>query len=278
VSFTPIGPRGDYHLQTTSPGQNIAPDPGIAQANTDYDGQARVFPADTGADEFYPPPTLTFGDLKLFGPTAAEVVRTGTTQNLSWQAPATFPAGVTYKLQVSYDNGANWKVIDGAEALTGTTFSWKVPPRNSNAKQSLIRIQAFDGNTKLAQDASQPFEVEVVKVVYPSDARVEIFGGLTLSPPYGINWRLNDVKTQVAKVRIDVSKDGGATWIKADLGLDANPILSPAEGQEYQQTWTVPTAGKEKKKAKIRVTLYDKAGNIISKDQNDVFFTILPEQ
>jgi hypothetical protein len=89
---------------------------------------------------------------------------------------------------------------------------------------------------------------------------------------------VNDVKTQVAKVRIDVSKDGGATWIKADLGLDANPILSPAEGQEYQQTWTVPTAGKEKKKAKIRVTLYDKAGNIISKDQNDVFFTILPEQ
>jgi hypothetical protein len=105
---------------------------------------------------------------------------------------------------------------------------------------------------------------------------------VTLAPPFGINWRLNDVKGTVAKARIAVSKDGGATWQKADLSADpnatGNPILNPAEGQVHQQTWVVPTVTKTRAKAKVRITLLDAAGNVIVQDQNDVFFTILPAQ
>jgi hypothetical protein len=186
---------------------------------------------------------------------------------------------VTYRLQVSYDNGTTWTTIPGAQALTTTTFDWVVPPRNTNAKKTKLRVQAFNGNTKIAQDASgEPFEVEAVKIVYPSDARVEVTSGLTLPRPFGINWRINDIKATVAKATISVSLDGGTTWKKADLAPDANPILAPAENQEYQQIWTVPTVTKQKAKAKVRVTLYNAAGTAIGSDQNDVFFTILPAQ
>jgi hypothetical protein len=280
VSFTPIEPRGDYHLQETSPVIDQAAATVIAELATDYDGEARPNggAGDIGADEFYPPAVLTFGDLRLLGPTGAQVVRTGATVTLSWQAPDTFPAGVTYRLQVSYNNGATWTTIPGAGALTATTFDWLVPPRNANAKQSLLRIQAFDGANRIGQDVSdEPFEVEVVKILYPSDARVEFMSGLTLEPPFGINWRLNDVKKNVAKARIDVSKNGGTTWEKAVIA-EGNPILNPTENTTYELTWTVPDVGKDKKKAKVRVTLFDAAGNIIAKDQNDVPFTIFPAQ
>jgi hypothetical protein len=279
VTFTPIEPRGDYHLQETSPVIDQAAATVIAELATDYDGETRPngVAGDIGADEFYPPAVLTFGDLRLLGPGGGQVVRTGETVTLSWQAPDTFPAGVTYRLQVSFNNGAAWTTIPGAEALTATTFDWLVPARNANAKQSLLRIQAFDVTTKIGQDVSdEPFEVEVVKILFPSDARVEVMSGLTIEPPFGINWRLNDVKKTVAKARIDVSIDGGATWKKADLAPDVNPILNPAENTTYELTWTVPTVKKNKTKAKIRVLLFDAAGNVIGKDQNDVPFTIFP--
>jgi hypothetical protein len=280
VSMTPIEPRGDYHLQETSLVRNIAPDPGIPEVGTDYDGEDRIFlpNADMGADEFYPPVALTFGELTFLGPKGKPVIKTGDPETISWGAPDTFPMDVTYRVQVSYNNGSTWTTIPGAEALTGTTFDWVVPARNSNAKQSLLRVQAFDNlGTKVGQAVSpEPFEVEAVKIVYPSDARVEVMSGLTLADGFGINWRLNDIKANVAKAKIEISLDNGATWKKANLGTDANPILAPAEGQEYQQTWIVPTVKKTKAKAKVRVLLLNKAGNIIGKDQNDVNFTIFP--
>jgi hypothetical protein len=46
----------------------------------------------------------------------------------------------------------------------------------------------------------------------------------------------------------------------------------------YRHYWTPPDVGKGKTQAKVRVLLIDAAGNVIGKDQNDVFFTILPEQ
>jgi hypothetical protein len=280
VTFTPIEPRGDYHLQETSTVRDIAPDPGIPEVSIDYDGEDRTFlpAADMGADEYYPPVALTFGELTLLGPKGKPVIKTGDTETISWGAPDSFPAGVTYRLEISYNNGGTWATIPGAEALTAKTFDWVVPARNSNAKQSLLRVQAFDGKTKIGQDTSlEPFEVEVVKIVYPSDARVEVMSGLTIAPPYGINWRLNDVKKTVAKARIDISITGGSAWKKAVIA-GGNPILNPPEGQEYQLTWTVPEVKKNKTKAKVRVTLIDGAGNVIGKDQNDVFFTILPVQ
>jgi hypothetical protein len=186
---------------------------------------------------------------------------------------------VTYRLQVSYNNGSTWSTIPGAEALATTTFSWAVPAKNKNLKKTLIRVQAFDGGAKIAQDASDDvFEVEVLKLVYPSDATVVFNEGLTIAPPFGINWRLNDVKKTVKKAKIEVSKDNGATWQKADLTPDANAILNPAENTTHQQTWTVPNVGKIKTKAKIRITLLDNAGNVITQDQNDEFFTIAPVQ
>ena len=283
VTFTPIGPRGDYHLQETSPVIDIAPNPNIAEVDVDYDGEARVFPADTGADEFSPPVVLTFGDLTLFGPGGSQVVRTGSTQTISWQAPATFPAGVTYRLLVSYDNGRRWAAIPGASGLTGTTFDWVVPPRRANAPLSRLRVQAINGRAIIGQDVSnQPFQIEAIKLLYPSDAKVEIFSGLTLAPPFGINFRFNDVGTPVAQVRIQVSTivrtafGSRVSWQNAVIA-EGNPFLNPVAGQDYQLTWTVPTVT-TKQTSRARILLLDAAGRVIGSDMSDVAFTILPPQ
>jgi hypothetical protein len=212
-------------------------------------------------------------------PNGSEILPTGKPSTIFWQAPATFPPTVTYRLQVSYDNGGTWETIPGAEALTTTSFTWNVPAKNANKKKSLVRVQAFDGGAKIGEDVSDNvFEVEVLKLVYPSAATVVFNEGLTITPPYGINWRLNDVKKTVARAKIEFSKNNGKTWQKADLSPDANAIKSPQEGMEHQQTWTVPDVNKTKTKAKIRITLFDEAGNVIARDQNDEFFTIEPVQ
>lgn len=281
VSILPISPEGDYHLRTASPAIDQAAATAIPQLAADYDGEARPdttsLIGDIGADEFSVQAVTPAQVIRLVTPNGGEVLPTGQSHTILWQAPTTFPPTVTYRLQVSYDNGTSWQTI--VDNLTATSYLWAVPAKNKNMKKTRIRVQAFDGATKIAQDVSDDaFEVEVLKIVYPSDARVEFTSGLTIDPPYGINWRLNDVKATVKKARIEVSKDGGQTWQRADLSPEANPVKFPAEGQEHQHTWTVPDVGKIKSKAKIRVTLLDNAGNVITQDQNDVYFTILPAQ
>jgi hypothetical protein len=239
-----------------------------------------VFPADTGADEFTPPPALTVGDLTLLGPTGTQVVRTGSTQSISWLVPDTFPQGVTYNLQVSFNNGRFWTAIPGAKGLATTNFDWVVPARKANAPQSRLRVQAFNGRTLIAQAASiEPFQIEAIKVLYPSDARVEVFSGLTLAPPFGINFRFNDVGDAVAQVRIEVSTSTGrffGRWQNAVIA-EGNPFLNPIAGQEHQLTWTVP-AVTTATNAKVRITLLNAANRIIGKDESDVVFRILPPQ
>jgi hypothetical protein len=284
VSILPIKPEGDYHLRTGSPAIDEAAATAIPQLAADFDGEVRPDPTgvdplagDIGADEFSVQPLTLPSNIRLVTPNGGEVIPTGQAYTILWQAAETFPPTVTYRLQVSYDNGGTWETITGAEALVTTSFSWNVPAKNKNMKKSLVRVQAFDGGTKIGQDFSDDvFEVEVLKIVYPSEATVVFNEGLTIAPPYGINWRLNDVKKTVKRAKIEVSKDNGVTWQKADLSPDANAIQNPQEGIEHQQTWTVPNVNKTRSKARIRITLYDNAGNVITQDQNDVFFTIAP--
>ena len=284
VSFTPIGPRGDYHLQEGSLVRGIAPAPvpAIPEVTTDYDGEARTFPADTGADQFYPPPTVTFGDLKLTGPGGTQVVKTGETLNITWTPGATFPQGVTYKLMVSYKNGKSWKKIPGAEALTGTSFDWVVPTQKKNQPDTRLRIQAFSGKTLIGEDISpEPFEVEVVKVLYPSEARVEVTSGLTLAPPYGINFRFNQTESPVTGVQIDIAlksnkKGKGKGWKPANIA-EGNPfpIPNPVPGQEYQVTWTVPEVTETVEGVKIRIRLLS-GGSKVAEDESDLPIRISP--
>jgi hypothetical protein len=286
VTFTPIEPRGNYHLQADSTLRGDAPNPNIAEVNTDFDGEARPFPgssADTGADQFFPPPTLTVGDLTLVGPTGTQVVRTGSIQTISWLVPdsiANLPGGVTYNLQVSFNNGRFWTAIPGAKGLATTSFDWIVPARKANVPQSRLRVQAFNGRTLVAQAVSvEPFQIEAIKVLYPSDARVEVFSGLTLEPPFGINFRFNDVGDVVAQVRIEISTSTGrffGRWQNAIIA-EGNPFPNPIEGQEYRLTWTVPTVTIPTN-AKIRITLLNAANRVIGKDESDVLVRILPPQ
>ena len=284
VSFTPIGPRGDYHLQEGSLVRGIAPPPipAISEVATDYDGEARTFLADTGADQFYPPQTVTFGDLKLTEPGVGQIAKTGDTVVVTWQPPSGYPQTVTYKLMVSYAKSKKWKKIPGAEALTGTSFNWVVPTQKKNQPDTRLRIQAFSGTTLIGEDISpEPFEVEVVKILYPSEAVVEVTSGLTLAPPYGINFRFNQTTSPVTEVKIDIAlktnkKGKGKGW-KAATIAEGNPfpISNPVPGHEYQVTWTVPEVTETLEGVKFRVRLYS-GGSKVAEDESDLPMRISP--
>jgi hypothetical protein len=148
--------------------------------------------------------------------------------------------------------------------------------------ETRLRVQAFNGNALIGQDISpEPFEVEVVKVLYPSEARVEVVSGLTLAPPFGINFRFNGTKTPVTGVQIDIAlksnkKGKGKGW-KAAVIAEGNPfpVPNPVLGQEYQVTWTVPDVTEIVTGAKVRVRLLS-GGSKVAEDESDLPITILP--
>ena len=127
----------------------------------------------------------------------------------------------------------------------------------------------------IGQDISpEPFEVEVVKVLYPSEASVEVTSGLTLAPPYGINFRFNQTESPVTGVQIDIAlksnkKGKGKGWKPANIA-GGNPSDSePGPGQDYQLTWTVPEVTETVEGVKIRIRLLSR-GSKVAEDENDL--------
>jgi hypothetical protein len=128
----------------------------------------------------------------------------------------------------------------------------------------------------IGQDISpEPFQVEVVRVTYPSEARVEVASGLTLAPPFGINFRFNETVKPVASVQIQYSLKGKGGWKDATIA-EGNPFPNPVKGQEYQLTWTVPEVAQTTTNAKIRVRLLNDAGGVLATDESNTSITIYP--
>jgi hypothetical protein len=199
--------------------------------------------------------------VKLLSPNGGEVIPSGSSYTIQWQAPANADH---YTLKLSMDNGMTWSTI--ASNITGNSYDWDVPIPWNNKRKCFIKVIAFNAsNVKIGADSSDgPFTIEVIKLNTPNGGET-----LTSGSTYNITWATNSTKKPVSKVILSYTLDGGVTWkaITTYTGGN-NPGTHP---------WTVPTVSTSKTKCKVKVVLKDSAGNTIGSDVSDAFFTISPQ-
>jgi hypothetical protein len=197
--------------------------------------------------------------VKLLSPNGGEVIPSGSSYTIQWQAPAN---AHHYTLKLSMDNGMTWSTI--ASNITGNSYDWDVPIPWNNKRKCFIKVIAFNAsNVKIGADSSDgPFTIEVIKLNTPNGGET-----LTSGSTYNITWTTNQTIRPVSKVILSYTLDGGVTW-KAITAITGNPGT---------YSWTVPTVSTSKTKCKVKVVLKDSAGNTIGSDVSDAFFTISPQ-
>jgi hypothetical protein len=201
----------------------------------------------------------TTADVTMISPNGGEFIATGSTYKIIWGGP---PIVESYRLKVSYDGGATWKLL--ADLYGDNTFDWKVPLGPKNKTKCLMSVEGFDGNRALVgKDTSDSmFTVEVVRLISPNGGETWTSGN-----SYGILWTTNETKGDVASVKLFYTLNGGTTW---------KPVTTPLAGNPGGYSWTVPGVSAPKTKCKVKVVLRNSAGATIGSDVSDALFTIQP--
>ena len=141
--------------------------------------------------------------LKLLAPNGGEVIPSGSTYTIRWEAPSSMGRFV---LKYSLDNGVTWRRISPAgQFVTGTSYDWEVPTPAKNKRRCLVKVIGFnDAGTRLGSARLEGvFTIEVVRLTSPN-------GGETLASnePYDITWDTNGTVRPVAKVVLSYTLDG----------------------------------------------------------------------
>jgi hypothetical protein len=111
-----------------------------------------------------------------------------------------------------------------------------------------------------ADKSDKPFSIQVVKVTYPSDPGISFTSG----DEETIEWELSPTKSELEKIKLYYTVDGGTTWKLIADNLETNATSHP---------WT-PEVGKKKKQCKVKAVLKDMMGNTIGIDSSDNYFAI----
>ena len=204
--------------------------------------------------------SVACGTLTILLPNGAEILKTGSSSTIQWQAPS---RAATFDLHYTADGGTTWKSI--ATGIMGRLYDWTVPVQKANKPKSKVRITAR-GTTgaKIGMDRSDaPFTIEVVRVEQPGE-------GETLAPgtTTTIRWTVNATTKTVDSIRVQYSIDGGTTWREIATLAGGPGIFG----------WTVPTVNAPKRNCKIRVALLDASGASLGKDDSDRMFSHRPRK
>ena len=198
--------------------------------------------------------------LKLLAPNGGEVIPSGSTYTIRWEAPSSMGRFV---LKYSLDNGVTWRRISPAgQFVTGTSYDWEVPTPAKNKRRCLVKVIGFnDAGTRLGSARLEGvFTIEVVRLTSPNGGEDLISG-----EPYEITWDTNATIRPVAEVVLSYKLDG-KTW-KRITTLTSNP-------GSYE--WIPPVVSAPKTNCKVRVQLRDSADKAIGSDLSDGYFTIIP--
>jgi PKD repeat protein len=204
------------------------------------------------------PVTLTINApttaLTLVSPNGGEVIPSGSTYTIQWNAP---PTAVKFTLKYSINNGSKWKLI--AKNRTGTSYNWTVPVQKNNKKNCLVKVISFNSSgTKVGEDISDStFTIEVVKVTSPDGGET-----LTSGNTYAITWTTNGTIRPVTSTKLFYTINGGSKWI----------VIKTLTGNPGTYNWTVPSASSSN--CKVKVVLKDAGGKTVGNDISDGLFTI----
>jgi hypothetical protein len=200
--------------------------------------------------EYLPPGT----DVKTCLPKGGEVIPSGSTYNIQWQASSD---AVKFDLLYSMNNGTTWRPL--ANEVTGTSYNWTVPTPVLNKQKCFVAVIGYNtSDVKIDQDTSDAtFTVEVIKVISPNGGEV-----LTSGTTHTIKWQVNGTRKPVGKIQLFFTKDAGATW----------KSIAVLSGDLRSYNWVVPTVARTKKMCRVKVVISGTATH----DASDRWFTITP--
>ena len=90
------------------------------------------------------------GVLILFSPHAGEVIRSGATYTVQWEAP---PDAVIFDLRYSMDMGMTWELI--RDGVTNTSYDWYVTASTANGDTCLVKVIGYSSSgEKIGEDIS----------------------------------------------------------------------------------------------------------------------------
>ena len=249
--WAPAGASGDFTIRVV--GANIAGDgvPGNGDL-TDQDFALVVYNIQAqGAGPVDSPPAVS-----LASPTGGEHFTVGTTIRVQWSASD--DKGITsQKIEFSPDGNSFSPIgtLDG----NARSFDWRVPGWPTTTAR--IRVTVLDGvNLPVSSMSPSPFEI----VNGPPDTTppgVTLLSHNTLDPvgaglASSIKWSETDNVGVLRRV-IEVSLDNGNTY------TEIASTTAPSNGSTQSFDWQVP-AEMVTGKGKVRITVYDGAGNSAS--------------
>lgn len=188
------------------------------------DPEAEDFAVDSATFEI----ADTLNALQVLSPNGAEIWPAGSQQLIRWSAPG----DGNVKIELSIDGGATYETIFGSTLNDGTQ-PWTVPDRQSITCR--IRITHLN-DASLVDESDEDFEIAPtvgIRVTTPSGGELWQIGTRR-----EIRWE----GTPEGSVRVELSRDGGASWET----LEQN---TPNDGS---LEWQV--VGPEATNCRIRVT------------------------
>ena len=143
--------------------------------------------------------------VKLLYPNGGEVFSTDDPVTIAWNA---LEQAVRFDVYYSVDEGSTWKPINDTE-LTGYIYNWTVPHQNGNKKACFVKVVGFDSEGKQvgADKSDKPFTIQVVRVIYPSEPGISFPPGIEQT----IKWEVYPTKSELEKIKIYYTVDGGTT-------------------------------------------------------------------
>jgi hypothetical protein len=257
--WAPLGASGDFTIRIVAanipgdgvPGNNDLTDQDFALVVYNVQSQGSGGPVDS-------PPSVS-----LTSPVGGEHFTVGNTIRIQWSAAD--DKGLTSQRVEFSPDGVSFSPI---ATLNGNarSFDWRIPGWPTTTAR--IRVTVLDGvNLPVSSVSASPFEI----VNGPPDTTppaVSLLSHNTVDPLGGgmtsqIKWRETDNVGVLRRV-IEVSLDNGNTYQE----IVSNTAPSSGETQTYD--WQVP-AEMVTSKAKVRITVYDGAGNSATAASNKNF-------
>jgi len=198
-------------------------------------------------------------DLNVLSPNGGEIIPSGSTRTIEWEAIGDLVSDLTYTVEYSTDGGSTWKPI--AEGLTETTHDWTVPKPTKNLRNCLVRVRGIDsdGKRRGVDKSDSAFTIEVTRLTSPDGGEAWEAGSTQT-----ITWTTEMTVRDVEGVRLFYSKDGGSTWT----------LIQPIAGNPGTHDWTVPAPNGNKKSCLVKVILYDSSDKQVGADTSDDPFKI----
>jgi subtilisin family serine protease len=194
-------------------------------------------------------------NLRVLAPNGGEVFSNGDSTLVRWRSNG-FAAGHLVRIELSRDGGVSYRILADNVPDTG---EWEWTISETPSSQCRIRITSRT-HTTLSDASDRNFRI--------------VDGSLTLETPRGgerafigtrllIEWHAEGFAAEAARVRIELSRDGGDTW----------EILFRSVENTGRREWMVQ--GPETEEARVRVTSLSRP-EYTDESEDDFIISVTP--